>query len=328
MQRYGDALAMIERLKRDFAGKLKPEIKEAVERQQQDIQSLVARLTLRTVPADATIKIDSKDVGQGPTLGPLLLGPGEHEIEAARPGHRSERRTVKLVSGKDRSEEFVLEVETGQVAVLVNLAGASVYVDGQQVGTAPLTEALSLAPGRHALIVRAADHEDAKRGFEVQAGTKQVLDIVLSAKPAPMPVAGAAATPSTPASEISLSTRVSGTPKSKSSTLTVVTWTSLAGAVVAGVVAGTLLIIRNSEYNDFQKYNGLYRTSGSSDDDQKRRVDLSDMNRSKWIAVGCGIGAGALAVTALVTYLLNSGAEENKSNTTVSLSPFGLGAKF
>jgi hypothetical protein len=72
-----------------------------------------------------------------------------------------------------------------------------------------------------------------------------------------MPVAGAAATPSTPASEISLSTRVSGTPKSKSSTLTVVTWTSLAGAVVAGVVAGTFLIIRNSEYNDFQKYNAF-----------------------------------------------------------------------
>jgi tetratricopeptide (TPR) repeat protein len=229
LQRYGDALVVIERLKRDFADKLKPEINEAVEREQQDIQSLVARLTLRTVPADVTIKIDGKDVGQGPTLGPLLLGPGEHEIEAARPGHRSERRTVKLVSGKDRSEEFVLEVERGQVVVLVNLAGASVYVDGQQVGTAPLTEALSLAPGRHALIVRAADHEESERDFEVQAGAKQVLDIVLSAKPAPMPVAGTAATPSTPESEMSLSARASGTPKSKSSTLTVVTWTSLAG---------------------------------------------------------------------------------------------------
>ena len=127
---------------------------------------------------------------------------------------------------------------------------------------------------------------------------------------------------------MSLSARASGTPKSKASTLTVVTWTSLTGAVVAGVVAGTFLIVRSGEYNDFQKYNGLYRTSGSSDDDQKRRADLSDMNRSKWIAVGFGIGAGALAVTALVTYLLNSAVEENKSNTTVSLSPFGLGVKF
>ena len=247
LQRYGDALAVIERLKRDFSGKLKPEIKEAVERQQQDIQSLVARLTLRTVPADATIKIDGKDVGQGPTLGPLLLGPGEHEIEAARPGHRSERRTVKLVSGVDRSEKFVLEVETGQVVVLVNLAGASVFVDGQQVGTTPLTETLSLPPGKHVLSVRAADHEDAEREFEVQAGTKQVLDIVLSAKSAPMPVAAAAATPATPASEIALSARASGTPKSKSSALTVATWTSLAGAVVAGAVAGTFWLISRSQ---------------------------------------------------------------------------------
>jgi len=90
--------AVIERLKRDFAGKLKPEIKEAVERQQQDIQSLVARLTLRTVPADATIKIDGKDVGQGPTLGPLLLGPGEREIEArtARLSQRASNRETGL----------------------------------------------------------------------------------------------------------------------------------------------------------------------------------------------------------------------------------------
>ena len=210
----------------------------------------------------------------------------------------------------------------------MNLAGASVFVDGQQVGTTPLTETLSLPPGRHVLSVRAADHEDAERDFEVQAGAKQVLDIVLSAKLAPMPATAAAATPVASASEITLSARARGTPKSKSSALTVATWTSLAGAVVASVVAGTFLIVRSSEYSDFQKYNSLYGSSGSSDSNQKRMADLSDMNRSKWIAVGCGIGAGALAVTALVTYLLNSGTEESKSNTTVSLSPFGLGVKF
>jgi hypothetical protein len=326
LQRYGDALAVIERLKRDFAGKLKPEIKEAAERQQQDIQSLVARLTLRALPADATIKIDGKDFGQGPTLGPLLLGPGEHEIEATRPGHRSERRTVKLVSGVERSEKFVLEVETGQVVVQVNLAGASVFVDGQQVGTTPLTETLSLPPGKHVLGVRAADHEDAEREFEVQAGTKQVLDIVLSPKSALVSVVAAATAPAAPASDISLSARASEAPKSQANALRVVTWSSLTGAVVAGAVAGTFLLIRSSEYSDFQKYNDLYRTSGSSVDDQKRRADLNDVNRSKWIAVGCGIGAGALAVTSLIMYLLNSGAEE--SNTTVSMSPLGVGVKF
>ncbi len=326
LQRYGDALAVIERLKRDFSGKLKPEIKEAVEREQQDIQSLVARLTLRTAPADATIKIDGKDVGQGPTLGPLLLGPGEHEIEAARPGRRSERRTVKLVSGLDRTEKFDLEVETGQVVVLVNLAGASVFVDGQQVGTTPLTETLSLPPGRHVLSVRAADHEDAQRDIEVQAGTKQVLDIVLSAKPTP--VAAAAATPSSPEPEMSLPARASGTPRSQSSALTVATWTSLAGAVVAGVVAGTFWIISSSRYHDFETANSTYKGSPTLVNYNSASSARSDVQRSEWTAIGCGIGAGALAVTAVVTYLPKPGTEEHKSNTTISLSPFGLAAKF
>jgi hypothetical protein len=35
-----------------------------------------------------------------------------------------------------------------------------------------------------------------------------------------------------------------------------------------------------------------------------------------------------LAVTALVTYLLDSNGEESKSKTAVSVSPFGLGVKF
>lgn len=326
LQRYGDALAVIERLKRDFSGKLKPEIKEAVEREQQDIQSLVARLTLRTAPADATIKIDGKDVGQGPTLGPLLLGPGEHEIEAARPGRRSERRTVKLVSGVERSEKFELEVETGQVVVLVNLAGASVFVDERQVGTTPLTETLSLPPGRHVLGVRAADHEDAQRDIEVQAGTKQVLDIVLSAKPTP--VAAAAATPSSPEPEMSLPARASGTPRSQSSALTVATWTSLAGAVVAGVVAGTFWIISSSRHHDFETANSTYKGSPTLVNYNSASSARSDVQRSEWTAIGCGIGAGALAVTAVVTYLLKPGTEEHKSNTTISLSPFGLAAKF
>jgi hypothetical protein len=325
LQRYGDTLAVIERLKRDFAGKLKPEIKEAAERQQQDIQSLVARLTIRTVPPDAMIKIDGKNFGQGPTLGPLLLGPGEHGIEATRPGHRSEHRSVKLVSGVERTEKFELAGETGQVAVLVNLAGASVFMDGQQVGTTPLPETLSLPPGRHVIGVRAADHEDSQREFEVQAGTKQSLDIVLSAKPPLAPVATAVATP---AADISVSARATATPKSQSNALKVVTWTSLAGAIAAGAVAGTFWLISRSRDSDFETARTTYKGSPTLANYNNANSARSAVQRSEWTAIGCGIGAGALAVTVLVTYLLDSGADESKSNTKVSLSPFGVGVRF
>jgi hypothetical protein len=322
MQRYGDAIAVVERLKRDFADKLKPEIKEAVERHQQELQLLVARLTLQTVPADATIRIDGKEAGTGPTLGPLLLGPGEHEIEAARPGHHSQRRSVKLVSGAGRTEKFVLEVEAGQVVVRANIAGAAVFVDGQQAGTTPLTEALLLPPGTHVLGLRAADHQYTERGFEVQAGSNQVLDIVLTAQAAPTPVAALAI----PVSGTSPSTTESGPAQPRSRVLRIVTWASAAGAVAAGVVAGTFLIIRNGQANDFQKYNDLVEKNGDPADRTSRQDAYDGMNRSKWIAIGSGIGAGALAVTALVTYLLDARGEESK--TTVSLSPFGLGVKF
>ncbi len=326
LQRYGDAIAAIERLRKDFAGKLKPEIQDAAERQQQEIYSLVARLTIQTVPAEASVSIDGKDVGTGPTLGPLLLGPGEHEIEAARLGHRSQRRSVKLVSGAGRTEKFVLEAAAGNLVVRANVAGAAVFVDGRQVGTTPLDEPLALPPGKHTFDVRAAGHEDAERTLEVQSDSKQVLDIVLAAK---LAAQSSAASGAAPASEISLAAGEPAKPRSRA--LRVVTWTALAGAVAAGAVAGTFLIIRSGQKSDFDKYNNLVGDASTppaeiATDMSKRAAASNDLNRSKWIAVGCGIGAGALAVTALVTYLLDSGGGDSK--TAVSVSPFGIGVTF
>jgi hypothetical protein len=106
----------------------------------------------------------------------------------------------------------------------------------------------------------------------------------------------------------------------------VVTWTALGGAVAAAAVMGTFLIIRTGQASDFQKYNDLVEKNGDPADRTSRQDAYDGMNRSKWIAIGSGIAAGALAVAALVTYLLDSGGQESK--TTVSLAPFGLGVKF
>jgi hypothetical protein len=55
---------------------------------------------------------------------------------------------------------------------------------------------------------------------------------------------------------------------------------------------------------------------------------LNDANRYGDIAVGCGIGAGALAVTALVAFLADPGEQKSESTTRVSLSPLGVGVSF
>jgi hypothetical protein len=147
VRRYTDALDVLARLRRQFGDKLKPEVKEAADRQEQEIQSLVGRLTIQTVPADAKVKLDGRELGTGPALGPIVLGPGDHAIEATRPGYQDLRRSVQLVSGTEVTEVFNLVAEPGQVALLTNADGASVLADGKKVGTTPLASYPAQAPG-------------------------------------------------------------------------------------------------------------------------------------------------------------------------------------
>lgn len=327
MQRYGDALATIERLKRDFVDKLKPEIKASVDRQQIEIQLLAASLTVETDPPDTTVTIDGKPIGAGPKLGPLLLEPGEHTIEATRPDHRSQRRTVKLEPGLSRNEKFVLEIETGNIIVRATPEGAAVFLDGKQIGTTPLADAVSLAVGKHVLALHASDREDFEHAIDVRPGDRQILDIVLAAKSPP--VVAPEPPPPPPAPALSLATTEHSTTEPsapKSRALKIVTWFSLAGAVAAAAVAGTYLAILTGQHSDFQKSNDLYAQYGRPQDDAKRKGILDDMNRSSSIAIVCGIGAGALAATAIVSYLVDSGSKAGESS--VAVSPAGIGVRF
>ena len=107
-----------------------------------------------------------------------------------------------------------------------------------------------------------------------------------------------------------------------------VTWTSLVGAVAAGAVAGTFWLVSRGQYDTFATARTTYQDTPAQANYNSANSARSAVEQSQWIAIGCGIGAGALAVTALVTYLIDSGADESKRNTTVSMSPFGVGAKF
>lgn len=109
--RYGEALDTLERLQRDFGKTLKPEIQAGAIRQQSEIRALAVRLTLEVSPADASVTVDGKAIGPGPTRGPLVLGPGEHTVEATRADYQVLRQTVQLVSGRDETVRLALVAE-------------------------------------------------------------------------------------------------------------------------------------------------------------------------------------------------------------------------
>jgi len=265
LRRYGDALDTLARLQRDFATKLKPEIRAAAAQQEQEIRALVARLTIEVMPARAAVSIDGKGVGTGPTLGPLLLGPGEHTIEATHPGYRLQRRSVQLVSGAHTTERLEL------VAEVVGVPAAAPY---------------QVAPAGAPMLATAPPP--------------------LGAAPAPYLWAA-------------------NQPKPRSGALRVVAWSSLAGAAAAGAAAGIFTIIGYGNASEFDKYNG----PGGTVDPQKRDSAKSAAELDRNLAIGCGIVAAALAVTAGITYWAGRDAQQPSGNSTkVSVSPFGLSATF
>jgi len=328
VQRYTDALNVLARLRRQFADKLKPEIKEAADRQEREIQSLVARLTIRTAPADAKVKVDGREVGTGPSLGPLMLGPGDHEVEVSRPGYQDVRRSVQLVSGAEVAETFNLVAEPGHLALRTNADGASVLVDGKEVGKTPLASALALQAGRHVVTVERSGYEPAERSVDVTAGAQQDLEIqlhrqMIALAPAAVPTAQPA-----PA-DFGLATTVAPAPEAqpRSHTAKIVMWSSLAGVVAAGIVAGVYWKIADNRYQTYESLNTEYGAKGDPRVRSNRDAVGNELTRDSRIALGFGIGAGALAVTAVVAYLIDS-SDKGAEPARVSLSATGFNVSF
>lgn len=68
-----------------------------------------SRLPLDVRPADATIYVDGQFRGTAGSDPILLLTPGRHTVEVARPGFRSERRVVDVGSGEGRPLSITLQ---------------------------------------------------------------------------------------------------------------------------------------------------------------------------------------------------------------------------
>ena len=331
LQRYADALEVLARLRRDFGDKLKSEIKSAAERHEQEIQALVARLTIKTAPDDTSVNLDGRDLGAGPVLGPLVLAPGDHKLEATRVGHRSLQRSVRLVSGESRTEVLHLAPEPGSVVLRTDVPGATVLVDGEEAGKTPLASAISLPPGSHVIAVRAVGHQQAERTIDVRPGEAQVLDITLvpfeATKPATVSSAGSTAQP---AVDLTSSTSEAGKANPRARLWRVVAWSSAAVAVASGVTALVFWkVLGDGRMDDAKNDDAKYKSTGNTNARDDSHTAFNDAQRDGHIAAGFGIGAGVLAIAAVGAFWAQAiQPDAPTTQTRVSVSPFGLNVRF
>ena len=116
----------------------------------------------------------------------FLLRQGEHRLMAEKAGYHSFATRISVGSDADQVVEFELTKLPGQVAITVSPeVAATVTVDGEPLGTTPLTA--ELAAGTHDIMLSAPRFIEHRQTLEVEGGgTDESLDVSLTPNWAPV----------------------------------------------------------------------------------------------------------------------------------------------
>ncbi len=104
-----------------------------------DLQAGSAELFISSQPGEARVYLNDTEVGETSNLDVLMLQPGTYRIEVRKEGFLPEMRTLTLRGGQTQLVNVVLTAVTGGSIQVVSTPSATVYLDGEAVGTTPLT---------------------------------------------------------------------------------------------------------------------------------------------------------------------------------------------
>lgn len=134
------------------------------------------RLTINSIPSGATVYVDNRQIGRSPLSTDLAFG--MHTIRVELGGYSAEQRTID-VQVPEMAVPFELKptVVTGTVNIF-GPTGATVLVDGAQVGKIPTS--VKLTEGAHSFEVRTADGSSFSRSQDVRFDGGTTVSVTLS----------------------------------------------------------------------------------------------------------------------------------------------------
>lgn len=121
--------------------------------------------------------------------GRYLLRPGQYTVNAALDGYRTLNETITVGVAGNQQVTLQMQKLPGQLTVTTGaLTSASVQVDGEVIGTTPLTGA-QVPAGLHSLIVKARNHLPHEQEIDIEGmGREQSLALTLVPNWAPVDV--------------------------------------------------------------------------------------------------------------------------------------------
>ncbi|NOJ92988.1 serine/threonine protein kinase [Corallococcus coralloides] len=132
-----------------------------------------ATLTVVTRPW-AEVFVDGQSRGYTPRLRELRLSPGAHRLRFANPLCEPVEEVLEVEAGAALSREVSLQVRDAEVTIVAP-AASRVFVDGVEVGVAPLHAPLRLSHGGHLLSARAPGGNVLRQSFDAVAGSRTTV---------------------------------------------------------------------------------------------------------------------------------------------------------
>ncbi len=144
-------------------------------------------ITFESEPKGASVYIGGTDKLRGQTPMRTKLKPGTHKITLKMAGFVIVKRKIVVRKGESRKLFFKLEklTKAGRVKIKCNIRGASIFLDGRNVGRTPFVQALVLNEGSHQITVEKDDYESVNKTIDVRADQTYEVDASLWLKTAP-----------------------------------------------------------------------------------------------------------------------------------------------
>lgn len=182
LARYPEALEQLQAFERDAPPELKSRVKK--------LDELLARVRIRVSELDvrcnvngARVLLRAKVLGTTPFAKPLWVNAGKAVIEVNADGYQPFKQTVTLTGGGKVSLVAKLLSKSSSGLLIVNspIAGATVFVDGKRLGAVPVQ--MALPAGRHRVVVRHPDYDEADTSVEMAAGARNEISVPLDKPP-------------------------------------------------------------------------------------------------------------------------------------------------
>jgi hypothetical protein len=310
LHRYGEALDAFDRLEQEFGDEIDKEMRKALDRQREEIRAVVAELVLRVNQTGASVTVDGREIGHSPLTEPLVLGPGPHTVKIAAGGYAGVEINVTLVSGEKKVHSIELEPVSAELMVSANVAGAQIFVDGDNVGETPLADPLTVSSGEHFVRISRDGYQEIDRKINLETGDNLTLDFTLM--PAP-------------------------DDEQDQSRLSPLFWVSFSTTMVCAALTGIIWGATAKKYKEFDEENGDLELLLTQDPIDWEEVELqhSDVlelkdtvERRSNITIGFGIATGALALATGIILAVDLSRDDEDDSPDVSAAPGGLAVSF